>query len=71
MQKDCSVEELGTWADLLAKWKDVTIRPRQLPGLVRKASKLFCVKFNLWEIKMISQALGQSSTVGMGTPCMI
>lgn len=36
VQKDCSVEELGTWADLLAKWKDVTIRPRQLPGLVRK-----------------------------------
>ncbi|KAK2555492.1 Rab GTPase-activating protein tbc-11 [Acropora cervicornis] len=29
-------EELGSWADLLSKWKGVTPRPKQLPGLVRK-----------------------------------
>lgn len=36
VQKECTEEELGSWADLLSKWKDVTLRPRQLPGLVRK-----------------------------------
>ena len=36
MQKECTAEELGSWTDLLSKWKDVTLRPRQLPGLVRK-----------------------------------
>ena len=36
VQKECSEEELGSWADLLSKWKGVTPRPKQLPGLVRK-----------------------------------
>ncbi|XP_073241793.1 rab GTPase-activating protein 1-like isoform X1 [Porites lutea] len=36
VQKECTEEELGSWADLLSKWKDVTLRPKQLPGLVRK-----------------------------------
>ncbi|CAH3158071.1 unnamed protein product [Porites evermanni] len=36
VQKECTEEELGSWADLLNKWKDVTLRPKQLPGLVRK-----------------------------------
>lgn len=36
VQKECTEEELGSWAELLNKWKDVTLRPRQLPGLVRK-----------------------------------
>lgn len=36
VHKECSEEELGSWADLLSKWKGVTPRPKQLPGLVRK-----------------------------------
>lgn len=36
VQKEWTEEELGSWADLLSKWKDVTLRPKQLPGLVRK-----------------------------------
>lgn len=36
VQKEWTEEELGSWADLLNKWKDVTLRPKQLPGLVRK-----------------------------------
>ena len=36
VQKECSEEELGSWADLLSKWKGVSPRPKQLPGLVRK-----------------------------------
>ncbi|PFX29753.1 rab GTPase-activating protein 1-like [Stylophora pistillata] len=36
VQKECTEEELGSWSDLLNKWKDITIKPRQLPGLVRK-----------------------------------
>lgn len=40
VQKECTEEELGSWADLLSKWKDVTLRPRQLPGLVRKVTRI-------------------------------
>lgn len=36
VQKDCTEEELGSWSDLLNKWKDITIKPKQLQGLVRK-----------------------------------
>ena len=44
MQKECTEEELGSWAELLNKWKDVTLRPRQLPGLVRKVGLFLRVK---------------------------
>ena len=41
VQKECTEEELGSWAELINKWKDVTLRPRQLPGLVRKVGLFF------------------------------
>lgn len=46
VQKEWTEEELGSWADLLSKWKDVTLRPKQLPGLVRKVINQYFTTFN-------------------------
>ena len=46
VQKEWTEEELGSWADLLSKWKDVTLRPKQLPGLVRKVVNQYFTTFN-------------------------
>ena len=45
VQKEWTEEELGSWADLLNKWKDVTLRPKQLPGLVRKVINQYFTTF--------------------------
>ena len=36
VQKECSEEELCSWSELLSRWKDVNIRPKQVHTLVRK-----------------------------------
>ncbi|KXJ05964.1 Rab GTPase-activating protein 1-like [Exaiptasia diaphana] len=36
VQKECTEEELCSWSELLSKWKDVSVKPRQLYSLVKK-----------------------------------
>ena len=36
VQKECTEEELGSWSDMLSKWKDVNNRPAQLSKLIRR-----------------------------------
>lgn len=55
VQKEWTEEELGSWADLLNKWKDVTLRPKQLPGLVRKVISQY---FPIMLVELISSYLG-------------
>ncbi|KAK3713438.1 hypothetical protein QZH41_012477 [Actinostola sp. cb2023] len=37
VQKECTEEELCSWSELLSKWKDVSVKPRQLYSLVKKS----------------------------------
>lgn len=65
MQKECTEEELGSWAELLSKWKDVALRPRQLPGLVRKVGLFLRMKSDRKTLVRLNLAILFKAILGL------
>lgn len=48
--RECSEEQLGSWAEVINKWKDVDSRPKQVTPLIRKQGVPEPLRAKVWQM---------------------